>query len=286
MTEIALYSNDEFELHVTPHETDGLRVRAPGLARALGYHSAKDLLRSIPDDEKGWASVPTPGGDQRVGYLTETGLNRALGQRHASRIANESVRARVIRFQKWVFGEVLPKLRRGELVAAKPAFDPATLSRMDILRLAMQAEEEKAVLEAALESAAPAIAYHDRYVSDDDVMLIKAWGAQFGLTDPEARDLLVEKNIIYRLFIGERWSDKQGRKIPEYEWRARAGRVTFGWFDLRPQHNVARHHNGQVRQTLYVRQFFALELSRKVGLTQPQIPGSDVTRVERTDGAA
>lgn len=156
------------------------------------------------------------------------------------------------------------------------AFDPSTLSRLDILRLAMQAEEEKAVLEAALESAAPAIAYHDRYVSDDDVQIIKVWGAQYGLTDPEARDLLVKKNIIYRLFIGERWSEKQRKKVPEYEWRARAGRVTFAWFDLRPQHNVARHHNGQVRQTLYVRQFFALELGRKVGLTSPVLPGTDV----------
>ncbi len=156
------------------------------------------------------------------------------------------------------------------------AFDPASLSRLDILRLAMQAEEEKAVLEAALESAAPAIAYHDRYVSDDDVTLMKVWAAQFGLTEPQARDLLVEKNIIYRLLIGERWSEKERRKVPEYEWRARAGRVTFAWFDLRPQHNVRRHHNGQVRQTLYIRQFFALDLARKVGLTQPQIPGTDV----------
>lgn len=149
----------------------------------------------------------------------------------------------------------------------RPAFDPASLSRLDIIKLALQAEEEKAVLEAALESAAPAIAYHERYVADDDVLTIKSWGAQFGLTDPQARELLVEKNIVYRQPIGRRWSDKHQRVVEEFEYRARAGRVTFGWFDLRPQHNAPRHHNNQVRQTLYVRAPYALDLGRKVGLS-------------------
>lgn len=158
------------------------------------------------------------------------------------------------------------KTREAEVA---PAFDPAKLSRLDILRLAMQAEEEKAVLEAALESAAPAIAYHDRYVIDSDVMTVKTWGAQFGLTEPKARDLLLSKNVIYRMSIGFRWSGKAGRAVEEFEYRARAGRVTFEWFDLRPQHAAPRHHNGQVRQTLYIRQQYSLQLGTKVGLTTP-----------------
>lgn len=282
MTEIALFSNDEFRLEITPHDVDGFRVQAPAVARQLGFRDAARMLETVPDAEKGYTLASTPGGDQRVSFLTEKGFYRVLGQRQAARVTDPEIRKFVARFQDWVYGDVLPKLRRGELVNAS-TFDPASLSRLDILRLAMQAEEEKAVLEAALESAAPAIAYHDRYVSDDDVTLMKVWAAQHGLTEPQARDLLVEKNIIYRILIGERWSEKERRKVPEYEWRARAGRVTFGWFDLRPQHNVARHHNGQVRQTLYIRQFFALDLARKVGLTQPQLPG---TEIARRDGAA
>lgn len=149
----------------------------------------------------------------------------------------------------------------------RPNAHPELVSRSDLARMVLEAEEEKKVLESALESAAPAIAYHERYVSNDDVATAKTWGAQFGLTERQAYSLLVEKNIVYKHSIGRRWSGSKQKVVEEYEYRARAGRVTFAWFDLRPQHNAPRHHNGQVRQTLYVRQEHALDLGRKVGLS-------------------
>lgn len=41
-----------------------------------------------------------------------------------------------------------------------------------------------------------------------------------------------------------------------------------GLYEPRPQHNAPRHHNGQVRQTLYVRQAYALDLAKAVGLVE------------------
>lgn len=146
------------------------------------------------------------------------------------------------------------------------------LTRGDLARMVLEAEEEKAVIAAALESAAPAIAYHDRYVANDDAATIKSWAAQFGLSEPKAYALLLDRKVIYRTLIGERWSNRQQRKVAEYEYRAYA--KYLDWFDLRPQHNAPRHHNGQVRQTLYVRQMFALQLAAKCGLsTQLTIDG-------------
>ncbi|WP_371053672.1 phage antirepressor KilAC domain-containing protein [Rhodococcus gordoniae] len=146
------------------------------------------------------------------------------------------------------------------------------LTRADLARMILEAEEEKAVIAAALESAAPAIAYHDRYVANGDAATIKTWAAQFGLSEPKAYALLLDRKICYRTLIGERWSNRQQRKVAEYEYRAYA--KYLDWFDLRPQHNAPRHHNGQVRQTLYVRQMFALQLAAKCGLsTQLTIDG-------------
>lgn len=116
MSEIALFENDEFRIEIRLHPTDGFRVWAPVVARNLGFHSARDLLRTIPDAQKGWELAPTPGGEQRVSYLTEGGFYRALGQRQAQRVHDDDARAFVARFQDWVFGDVLPRLRRGELV--------------------------------------------------------------------------------------------------------------------------------------------------------------------------
>jgi len=69
-------------------------------------------VRSIPEPEKGSEIVRTPGGDQRVWYLTEPGFYRAVGQRQATRIKDPAARERVARFQGWVYGEVLPAIRR------------------------------------------------------------------------------------------------------------------------------------------------------------------------------
>lgn len=253
------FDNGEFAIIVTDHASDGFRVQAPGLARALGFREAFDLLRTIPEEEKGSETVRTPGGEQRIGYVTEAGFYRAMGQRQAARISDETMRAQVERFQAWVYREVLPGLRRG-------AVNPAELTRADLARLVLAAEEEKEVLASALKSAEPAIAYHDRFVANDDACTVKTWAAQFGLTQPQAFDLLVEKRVIYRHSIGQRWSGQAGRVVTEHEYRAHAGRQSFAWFDLRPQHNAPRHHNGQVRQTLYIRQGYALELAKLLGL--------------------
>ena len=149
---------------------------------------------------------------------------------------------------------------------AETAQSAKELTRSDLARMVLAAEEELSVVSAALKSAEPAIAYHDRYVLSDDVVVVKVWAAQFGLTEPAAYTLLKEKGVVYRISLGERWSNSKGKREEVFEYRARAGRESFAWFDLRPQHNAPRHHNGQVRQTLYVRQGFALDLGRTVGL--------------------
>lgn len=116
-----MFNNGEFELRVR-EEGDSFIVEAPGLARALGSRDAQTLLRSIPNEEKGkgYAPVRTPGGDQEVWHVTEPGFYRAIGQRQSARIKNDSVRAQVVRFQNWVFRDVLPEIRRHGSYSVEP----------------------------------------------------------------------------------------------------------------------------------------------------------------------
>lgn len=260
------FRSGEFELAITPHSVDGFHVQAPGLARALGFRDAYRLMESIPDGEKGYTTACTPGGEQRVGYLTEAGFYRALGQRQPARISDPETRGSVERFQTWVYGTVLPEIRKTGGYGARP--DVAAITKADLAKMVLESEEEKAIMAAALESAAPAIAYHERYVANGDAATVKAWGAQFGLTQKSAYQLLLDRKIVYRFEIGERWSNSQRRKVLEYEYRAYAKYIP--WFDLRPQHEAPRYHNGQVRSTLYVRQAHALDLAAKCGLTVPE----------------
>lgn len=105
------FTNSEFNIELIP-DGESFKAVAAGVARALGNADARDLIRNIPDDEKGSELVPTPGGEQQVWVLKEPGFYRAIGQRQAARIKNPEIRAQVERFQTWVYSEVLPSLRK------------------------------------------------------------------------------------------------------------------------------------------------------------------------------
>lgn len=111
MTGIERFHSDEFDIEAI-QDGDTFRVMAPGLARGLGHADARDMIRSLPEDEKGSGLVPTPGGEQIVWFVTEPGFYRVLGQRQVGRIRNADTRAQVERFQRWIFHDVLPSLRK------------------------------------------------------------------------------------------------------------------------------------------------------------------------------
>lgn len=75
-------------------------VTADALAVLGLTHSA---LRKIPDRRKGWHSMPTLGGMQEIGILSEQGLYRLIFR---SRKKDAEV------MQDWIFDKVMPSLRK------------------------------------------------------------------------------------------------------------------------------------------------------------------------------
>ncbi|QDK02800.1 antirepressor [Gordonia phage Squiddly] len=109
-----LFSNGEFEVAFIP-DGDSYRVNATLVARQLGHREAYDLIRTLDDDEKvlvkGGPQTPGPS-DQGVWFLTEPGFYKAVGQRNTNLIKDMKVRDFAIRFQRWVFHEVVPTMVR------------------------------------------------------------------------------------------------------------------------------------------------------------------------------
>lgn len=225
------------------------------LCSVLGLTTPARVLERLDDG----VSLAHPiqdrmGRTQQATIVSEAGMYEVV-------IRSDKPEAKI--FRRWITGEVLPQIRKTGSYSTANAH-PELVSRADLARMVLEAEEEKQVIAAALESAAPAIAYHDRFVANDDAVTVKDWAAEFGITEPAARQKLVDAKIIYRKLIGERWSASEHKKVKEFEYRAYASYLPL--FDLRPQHNAPRHHNGQVRQTLYIRQEHALQLGSRVGL--------------------
>lgn len=161
------FRNEEFELTVTP-DGDSFRVHAPGLARALGFRDAYRLLEAIPEDEKGYTIACTPGGEQRIGYVTEAGFYRCLGQRQAARIKDDSIRDQVERFQGWVYGEVLPQIRRTGSYGT-----PKQLTDDEIVHQALQITANRVrELEAQIAADRPKVLFADAVSTSESTILV------------------------------------------------------------------------------------------------------------------
>ena len=66
-------------------------------------------------------------------------------------------------FRRWITTEVLPSIRKTGSYG-QPTFDPATLSRQEILRMALNAEEERLALEAENKVLAPKAEAYDDFI--------------------------------------------------------------------------------------------------------------------------
>lgn len=76
---------------------------ATDVAAALGYLTAKDAARNLSEHQKGGHILPTPGGEQRVTIINESGLYR---------LVLRSRKPEAEKFSDWVTGEVLPSIRK------------------------------------------------------------------------------------------------------------------------------------------------------------------------------
>lgn len=233
------------------------------LAKVLGIASPGRLAARLDEGVRQTHTLGTAGGAQQMTIVSEAGMYE---------VVIRSDKPAAVEFRRWITAEVLPAIRKTGRYQADQLAAPELVSRADLARMVLEAEEEKKVLEAAIESQAPIVAYHERFVAEsDDIVTVDNFASQYNTTGPRVRELLHEKRIAVRRCIGRRWSKTKQQMVDDFEWRPRAGVPSAEWFELRPQHNAPRLHNGQVRQTMYVRQFYAADLAARIGLQQPTL---------------
>jgi len=134
---------------------------AGDIADELGYRMASDLTRTLDDDEKGTHIMRTPSGDQEMTVISEPGVYRAIIQRRSTKKMDERLVKRVARFQRWVFHDVLPSIRKtGGYSPSETQFQiPQTFAEA-LMLAAKQAEqiEHQAV---AIANMTPKAEFHD-----------------------------------------------------------------------------------------------------------------------------
>lgn len=102
MSKLSLFNFGPHEVRELEREREPWFV-AKDVAAILGFESTKDMTRILDDDEKGRHILPTPGGNQTLTLISESGLYSAI-----LRSRKPEVKA----FKRWVTHEVLPQIRK------------------------------------------------------------------------------------------------------------------------------------------------------------------------------
>lgn len=103
---------------------------ASDIAKILEYREAYVMTRILDDDEKGPHIVRTPGGDQEMTVINQSGLFHAI-------LKSRKPEAR--RFRKWVTGDLLPTLYRD---GGYSLVDRAEKQRLDSARAGLRLRGE------------------------------------------------------------------------------------------------------------------------------------------------
>jgi prophage antirepressor-like protein len=197
---------------------EGHRVRMAGTPERPEW-VAKDLCRilgltthnagqGIPEDEKGHCDVVTPGGPQGVVTVKEAGLYRLIARSHTPAAQ---------RFQAWLFGEVLPSIRKfGQYpppaeTPALPGIDVRDIRQLaplalQLVNLVQEQQAQIAVLTPKAEA-------HDRLSEARGDCSLTDAGRRLGR---QPRALMAQLEADQILFRGS-----DGRHRPAHEYRER-----------------------------------------------------------------
>lgn len=118
MSDVILFKFEGHDFRAIKRDGEPWFVAAD-VAAALEIGRTDDAVGRLDDDEKGADIVRTPGGDQRMTVINESGLYSLI---------MTSRKPAAKRFKKWVTAEVLPEIRKtGGYMLAAPDETPEEL---------------------------------------------------------------------------------------------------------------------------------------------------------------
>ena len=203
------FTNIEFgELRTIKDDNGVIWFCAADICRALGLGDVNKSLLRLRNDEKGTNSIRTLGGPQNMLVVTESGLYRLIFT---------SRKPEAERFQYWVFHEVLPRLRQGNInngMLYAPAFIApqyyidrynALQEQCDYYQQQNQQYQDQIndmqnklnTQQQYLNSVNDKVSYHDDVMNDDHIIMSSQIAKDYGMTPQKLHTVLHGLHIIY-----------------------------------------------------------------------------------------
>ena len=178
------------------------------VCEVLGLSSPHKVFDRLDEDEKGRNQIPTPGGEQEMTVINESGLYNVI-------LRSDKPEAKP--FRKWVTSEVLPSIRKHGAYMTPETLEQAILNPDMMIKLctALKDEQDKNKALQAVNSSLtvdnqimkPKADYFDELVDRNLLTNFRETAKQLQVKEKEFIRFLLEKKFIYR--------DKRG-KIQSY----------------------------------------------------------------------
>lgn len=186
--QIQTFTNDVFGT-IRTITTDGqILFCGKDVATALGYSNTKDALTRHCKGVGKHYPLETAGGLQQVRFITEGDLYRLI-------ISSKLPAA--LKFEAWVFDEVLPTIRRHGMYAYDELLADDEFLEHAIATLRAERAKRLAAEQALLE-AAPKVSYYDLVLQSDSLLTTTAIAKDYGLSAKKLNRILREEGIQFR----------------------------------------------------------------------------------------
>lgn len=177
------------------------------VCEVLGLSSPHKVFDRLDEDEKGRNQIPTPGGEQEMTVINESGLYNVI-------LRSDKPEAKP--FRKWVTSEVLPSIRKHGAYMTPETLEQAILNPDMMIKLctALKDEQDKNKALQAVNSSLtvdnqimkPKADYFDELVDRNLLTNFRETAKQLQVKEKEFIRFLQEKKFIYR--------DKRGKIQP------------------------------------------------------------------------
>ena len=192
MNNIQVFSHEMFgEIRTMTNEKGETFFVGKDVAEALGYSDHRKALKAHVDDEdKGRGVSPSPGGNQQVVIINESGLYSLV-------LSSKLPQAKT--FKRWVTSEVLPQIRKtGGYIPTKDA-EGRQLSDFEIVCLAVKIQQRTIEEQHKLiDELAPKAEYADEVLDSVSCYTTTQIAKEMNMTVHDLTQLLLSRRVMYR----------------------------------------------------------------------------------------
>lgn len=242
----------DFEVRVVNIDGDAWFV-ARDVATLLGY---ADTTNAIKQHCRGVAKHHPI--QDRLGRDQEV---RIIGEADVLRMIVSSKMLAAQQFERWVFEEVLPEIRRTGSYNSTPALPQGqellALAVIEAQNVIAAKDEQIAVLE-------PKAEYVDTFVADSDLRLLRNVAKSVGVSETVLRNDLIDRKWIYAEKT-TRWSEREQAVVPITRYSAYSHKAQY--FSPVPNHEAPRF-KGELMHTLKITPQGALAIARMYGVKE------------------